>query len=306
VLVSGTAGTGKSSLAAHFADAVCQRGERCLYFAFEESPKQIIRNMRGIGLDLARWVDKGLLKFHASRPSLQGLETHLSQIHKHITNYKPRAVVIDPVSNLVSIGSDTEVNSMLLRLVDFLKIQQITGFFTSLTSGGAVLEGTELGISSLMDTWLLLRDIELNGERNRGIYVLKSRGMRHSNQIREFLLTDNGIRLVDVYLGPEGVLTGSSRQAQEAREAAATMAEKQELERRQRELERKRLAMEAQIAALRIAFEVEEQESLKSITQEQGRESTRQQERMQMAVSRRANGTSGNRKNGSTRKESKR
>jgi circadian clock protein KaiC len=306
VLISGTAGTGKSSLAAHFADSLCRRGERCLYFAFEESPKQIIRNMRGLGIDLGNWVEKGLLKFHASRPSLQGLETHLSQIHKHIKDNKPRAVIIDPISNLLTVGSNTEVNSMLLRLVDFLKMQQITGVFTSLTSGGAVLEGTELGISSLMDTWLLLRDIELNGERNRGICILKSRGMPHSNQLREFLLTPNGIRLVDVYLGPEGVLTGSSRKAQEAREAAAALTEKQELERKQRDLERKRIAMEAQIAALRSSFEVEEQESLKSIGEEQGRESMRQQERMQMAVSRKANGISGTRKNGSAKKEGKR
>src|SRR5687767_945967 len=177
VLVSGTAGTGKSTLCAHFADATCQRGEKCLYFAFEESPSQIIRNMRGIGINLQRWVDQGLLRFYATRPSLQGLETHLSQIHKHIRDFDTHAVVIDPISNLVNVGNAIEVNSMLLRLVDFLKMNQITAFFTNLTSGGAVLEGTELGMSSLMDTWLLLRDIELNGERNRGIYVLKSRGM---------------------------------------------------------------------------------------------------------------------------------
>jgi circadian clock protein KaiC len=306
ILVSGTAGTGKSSLSAHFADAVCRGGEKCLYFAFEESPSQIIRNMRGLGIDLGASVSKGLLRFHASRPALQGLETHLSHIHKMVRDFKPAAVVIDPISNLVSVGNTMEVNSMLLRLVDLLKMQQVTSLFTNLSSAGTALEGTELGISSLMDTWLLLRDIELNGERNRGLYVLKSRGMAHSNQIREFLLTSDGIRLVDVYLGPEGVLTGSARLAQEAKEKAATLAEQQELYRKQRDLQRRREAMEAQIAAMRASFEIEEQEALKSIDQEQGREQIRQQDRMQMAASRKANGTSAPKRNGSPRKESKR
>ena len=306
ILVSGTAGTGKSSLAAHFADAVCRGGERCLYFAFEESPSQIIRNMRGIGLDLAGWVNKGLLRFHASRPSLQGLETHLSQIHKIVKDFKPSAVMIDPISNLVSVGNTMEVNSMLLRLVDLLKMQQVTAFFTNLSGAGAALEGTDLGISSLIDTWLLLRDIELNGERNRGMYVLKSRGMAHSNQIREFLLTSEGIKLVDVYLGPEGVLTGSSRKAQEAKEVAAALAEDQELKRKQRELRSKREAMEAQIAAMRASFELVEQEALKELDQEQEREQTRQQDRIQMAVSRKADGASSSKGNGRSRKESRR
>jgi circadian clock protein KaiC len=306
ILVSGTAGTGKSSLAAHFADAACRRGERCLYFAFEESPSQIMRNMRGLGLDLASCVSKGLLRFQAARPSLQGLETHLSHIHKMVKDFKPDAVVIDPVSNLVSVGNPTEVNAMLLRLVDLMKMQQVTAFFTNLSSAGTSLEGTELGISSLMDTWLLLRDIELNGERNRGLYVLKSRGMAHSNQIREFLLTSEGIKLVDVYLGPEGVLTGSSRQAQEAKERAAMLTERQDLERKRRELQRKREAMEAQIAAMRASFEDEEQEAMKEIDQEQGREEIRAQDRLQMAVSRKVNGASASKRNGSSRKESKR
>jgi circadian clock protein KaiC len=306
ILVSGSAGTGKSSLAAHFADAACRGGERCLYFAFEESPSQIIRNMRGIGMDLGGWVGKGLLKFHASRPSLQGLETHLSHIQKLVKQFKPAAVVIDPVSNLVNVGNPLEVNSMLLRLVDRLKMDQVTAFFTNLIPGGSAVESTEVGISSLMDTWLLLRDIEINGERNRGIYVLKSRGMAHSNQIREFLLTSEGIRLVDVYLGPEGVLTGSSRQAQEAKERAARVAERQELERKQRELQRRREAMEVQIAGMRASFEAEEQEALKEIDQEQGRSQARQQDRLQMAISRKANGANASRKNGSARKESRR
>jgi circadian clock protein KaiC len=304
VLVSGTAGTGKSTLCAHFADATCQRGEKCLYFAFEESPSQIIRNMRGIGINLQRWVDQGLLRFYATRPSLQGLETHLAQIHKHIKDFGPDAVVIDPISNLVNVGNTMEVNSMLLRLVDFLKMNQITAFFTNLTSGGAVLEGTELGMSSLMDTWLLLRDIELNGERNRGIYVLKSRGMAHSNQIREFTITPQGVKLVEVYLGSEGVLTGSARRAQEAKEKALTLSQQQDLDRKQRALERKRRAMEAQIAAIQAAFESDEQEALASIEEDRGRESALVQDRMQMAISRKSEPTA--KKNGSPKKVGKR
>jgi circadian clock protein KaiC len=287
VLVSGTAGTGKTSLAAHFADAVCRRGERCLYFAFEESPSQIIRNMRSIGIDLEPWVKKNRLVFHASRPTFSGLETHLATIYKQVTDFKPDAVIIDPISNLITVGRTAEVNSMLLRLIDVLKSRQITALLISLTAGNAVLDATDLGVSSLMDTWLLLRDIELNGERNRGLYVLKSRGMAHSNQIREFLLTENGIRLVDVYLGSSGVLTGSSRLAQEAKERAEAMSRQQELERKKIELERKREAMEAQIAANRAAFGTQEAELLKTIEEEENREKSLQQDRNRMAASRR-------------------
>jgi circadian clock protein KaiC len=286
VLVSGTAGTGKSSLSAHFVDAACRRGERCLYFAFEESPRQIIRNMQSIGINLEPWVKTGLLIFHAARPTLFGLETHLATIHKHLRDFKPDAVVIDPISNLLSVGKGAEVNSMLLRLVDLLKSQQITAFLVSLTSGGTALEGTELGISSLMDTWLLLRDIELNGERNRGLYVLKSRGMSHSNQIREFLLTEDGIRLINAYLGPSGVLTGSSRLAQEAKERVEAQARQAEVERKKLELQRKRDAMEAQIAATRAAFSAEEAELVKSIALTEQREQRMEQDRNEMAVSR--------------------
>jgi circadian clock protein KaiC len=286
ILVSGTAGTGKTSLSAHFVDAACRRGERCVYYAFEESPSQIIRNMQSVGINLEPWVKNGRLIFHAARPTLFGLETHLATIHKQIRDFKPDSVVIDPISNLVTVGKGVEVNSMLLRLVDLLKSRQITAFLVSLTSGGAVLEGTELGISSLMDTWLLLRDIELNGERNRGLYVLKSRGMPHSNQIREFLLTERGIRLINAYLGPSGVLTGSSRLAQEAKERVEAMTRRAEAEREKLELRRKREAMEAQIAATRAAFTAEEAELLKAITEHEQREQRVEQDRNEMALSR--------------------
>lgn len=268
ILVSGTAGTGKTSLAASFADATCRRGERCLYFAFEESQQQLIRNMRSIGIDLLPWIEKGLLNFHASRPTLHGLESHLVTIHKLVSDFGPRVVVVDPLSNFTSAGSTLEVRSMLLRLIDYLKAEQITAFFTSLTSGGDSLERTETEVSSIIDTWLLLRDIELAGERNRGLFVLKSRGMAHSNQIREFRLTSQGIDLLEVYAGPEGVLTGSMRAAQEARERAAAVSRGQELERKQRELERKRKALEARIEAMRAEFEAAEEEARLLVSQD--------------------------------------
>jgi circadian clock protein KaiC len=198
ILVSGTAGTGKSSVCAHFVDAACRRRERCLYIASEESPKQFIRNMRSIGINLNSWVEKGLLRFHALRSTFYSLEMHLAVWHKIINELKPQVVVVDPITTFISEGDPNEVKAMLTRVIDLLKMRQITGMFTSLTSGEHHnLEQSEVGISSIMDTWLFLRDIERNGERNRGLYVLKSRGMAHSNQIREFLLTDHGIDLVE-------------------------------------------------------------------------------------------------------------
>jgi len=257
VLISGTSGTGKSSLAAYFADATCRRGEKCIYFAYEESEDQILRNMLSIGLDLKPWVEKGLLIIHASRPMHHGLELHLATMQRLVKREQPAAVVIDPISNLESVGSVFDVSAMLIRLVDFLKLNGVTGLFISLTSGGSSFEKTDVGMSSVMDTWLLLRDIELNGERNRGLYVLKSRGMHHSNQIREFLISDKGIDLVDVYLGPEGVLTGSARVAQEQQEQNRRLLESEEAERRRTALERRRRALEAQIATLQAELESE-------------------------------------------------
>jgi circadian clock protein KaiC len=246
VLVSGTAGTGKTTLAASFAHETAKRGERVLYLAFEESPHQLVRNMRSIGLDLERHIDKGLLRMHASRPTFYGLEMHLVQIHRMVTEFKPSAVVIDPISNFSSSGGRDDAALMLLRLVDYLKAQQITAILTHLTSGDSAAEATDVGVSSIIDTWLLLRNIEVGGERNRGLYVLKSRGMKHSNQIREFVLTPEGIQLLDVYVGPEGVLTGSMRAAQEAREQAAALALREEIEAKQREVDRLRAALELQ------------------------------------------------------------
>jgi circadian clock protein KaiC len=282
ILVSGTAGTGKTSLAAHFADATCRRGERCLYLAFEEAPQQLARNMRSIGVDLGPWLKKGLLRVEASRPTLYGIEMHLALIHKMVKDFDPQVVILDPISNFASAGTETDAETMLLRLIDFLKSRQITAMFVNLTGGGNALERTDMGVSSLIDTWILLRDIELAGERNRGLYVLKSRGMKHSNQIREFLITSEGIRLEDVYVGPEGVLTGSMRAAQEDREKAAALARGQELNRRQRELARRRAALEAQFAALRSEFQAVEDEE--KILAEQDREIAQQIESSRSAA----------------------
>jgi circadian clock protein KaiC len=282
ILVSGTAGTGKTSLAAHFVDAACRRGERCVYFASEEGPDQIVRNMRSIGIELAGWIKKRLLRFVASRPTSYGLEMHLLTMHKAVSEFGPQVVVIDPITSYLSLGSDLEVKAMLTRLVDFLKSRLITAFFTDL-SRHSDLEETEIGISSLMDTWLLLRDIETNGERNRGIYVLKSRGMAHSNQIREFLLTDHGIDLLDVYRGPEGVLTGSARAAQEAKENAETLQRHKQTDRKQRSLDHKRKALEARIAEMRAEFAAAEEEAKKEIAQQRGREQVLVETRHEMA-----------------------
>jgi len=310
ILVSGTAGTGKTSLAAHFAAETCRRGERCLYLAFEESPSQLFRNMRSIGLELEPYAKKGLLRMHASRPTLYGLEMHLVQIHKMVSELDPAVVIIDPISNFVSGGTSRDTQSMLLRLIDFLKARQVTAFFTHLTSGatsgGTSWEGTDVGVSSLIDTWLLVRDIELAGERNRGLYVLKSRGMPHSNQIREFVITPRGIDLQDVYIGAEGVLTGSMRAAQEAREKAQALARRQEEARRLREVDAKRAALEAQVAALQAEMKALSEEGKLLAEQDQAREDVLSEQRDATARRRGADPESaGVRNDGNERKKAR-
>ncbi len=291
ILVSGTAGAGKSSLAAHFVDAACRRGERCLAFVFEESPRQVVRNMRSIGLDLQPWIDRGLLEYHASRPALHGLEMHLSRMHRAIDRFRPDVVVLDPVSSLLSVAAIGDVQATLTRLVDHLKVQGITALMTNLTHGKTEQERTDAEISSIVDTWLLLVTLESSGERNRGLYVLKSRGMGHSNQIREFLLTDHGVELVDVYAGSGGVLTGSARLTQEARERAAELAQKQELERKQRTLARRRAAFEAELTALRAKFEAEQADLATGLDEDRTRVARLRDDRQDIAASRRADTT---------------
>ena len=287
ILVSGSSGSGKSTLAAHFANAVCVSGQRCSYFAFEESPSQILRNTRAIGLDLQRWIEQGLLQIHASRPSMWGLEMHLVLLNKLVLEHAPAAVILDPISAMSTAGTGADVRAMLVRFVDAMKVHGITAMFTSLTDARGVEAMTEVGVSSLMDSWLLLRDIELGGERNRGLYVLKSRGMAHSNQIREFVIGEGGIDLLDVYVGSEGVLTGSMRLAQESREKEAEISRAQELERRRRALERSRHALESQIAVMRSDLATQEEEL--RILELEGVESRRRSEhdRQEMSRSRR-------------------
>jgi circadian clock protein KaiC len=286
VLVTGSAGTGKTSIAAHFAFATCKRGERCLYLAFEESPSQLMRNMRSIGVNLEPYRRNGLLQIHSSRPTLLGLEAHLVQIHKTVSEFEPTTVIVDPISNFISSGSAADAQAMLLRLIDFLKTKQITAMFTHLTQGGSPAEATDMGVSSLIDTWLLVRDIEVGGERNRGLYVIKSRGMAHSNQVREFLISSRGLRLQEVYVGPEGVLTGSLRAVQEAREKAATLTRRQEIALKQRDVEKRRAATRAQIAALEVELDAAELEAGLIATQDEARERILTEGRTAMATRR--------------------
>lgn len=268
ILVSGSAGTGKTSIAASFINEACNNNERCLFFAFEESPQQIIRNMKSVGIDLQRHVDKGILHFFASRPTLYGLEMHLVAIHKAIRKVKPKVIVLDPITNLITVGSFSDVKAMLVRLIDYLQNEQITVMFTALSFNTSVNDQTDDGVSSLVDSWILVKDIEFNGERNRGLYIIKARGMKHSNQIREFIITDKGLKLVDVYLGPEGVLTGSAREAQMLLEQTSEVLHGHAVGIKNRELSRKRKVLESKIDNLRTEFESAEEELNKIYAEE--------------------------------------
>ena len=297
VLVAGTAGSGKTSLAAHFVRAAAARGERCLWFAFEESPSQIIRNMRSIGIDLEPAVKQGRLRFCAERPTGVGLEMHLLNVHREVTTFRPQIAVLDPITNFTALGNSQEIRAMLTRLIDFFKMQQVTALFTTLTGSTGPLEATDSGVSSLMDTWLLLRDIENGGERNRVMYLLKSRGMAHSNQVREFLLTDHGIALREVYLGPSGaLLTGSVRNIQETLEKSEALLRQQAAESRQRNLARKRQAVAAQIAVLQAECDVEQTELQQGIDQDTLRAQVSALDRIQLGRQRQAEPAQKNRR----------
>ena len=287
VLISGTAGTGKTTMGIRFAAETCARGEHCLYLAFEESPAQLARNMASVGVQLEPWIRKGLLRIDAARPTAFGLERHLTTIHRSIAEFSPRAVVVDPITSFLGAANSRDARAMLTRLVDFLKQQQVTALFTCLTGAGEKLEETEVGLSSIVDAWLLLRDVEFEGERNRTLYVLKARGTAHSNQLREYLITPRGIEILDAYLGPEGVLTGSARLAQEARDLAAKVARDQQVEGQRLVLERKRRALDAQIARLRLEFEAEQSAAEHLIAQDLEREQVLTTDREAMAHSRR-------------------
>ncbi|WP_336515058.1 circadian clock protein KaiC [Pollutibacter soli] len=255
ILVSGTAGTGKTSIVATTVNAACNRNERCLFFAFEESPQQIIRNMRSIGLDLQKHVDAGLLVFSATRPTVYGLEMHLVNMHKKIQEYNPKLVIVDPISNLLTTGILGDVKLFLMRLLDYLQSKGITGMFTALNLNSVITEKSDEGVSSLVDAWITVKDIETNGERNKGLYIMKSRGMKHSNRIREFVITDEGLTLVDVFIGPEGVLTGSARESQELLNETGSELRGYALSRNNKAIDRKRKVLESKIAALNEEFD---------------------------------------------------
>ncbi|MDW0170668.1 MAG: circadian clock protein KaiC [Nitrososphaeraceae archaeon] len=271
ILISGTAGTAKTTIGAYFANAQCKNNEKTVYFAFEESPQQLIRNMKSIGIDLEKHIKKGLLRIDSSRPSLNGLELHLLKLRKLIQEFKPTTIIIDPISNLISVGSAIEVRSMLVRLIDMLKANNITAMFTSLNKQTDSFRPdlAEESVSSLVDTWITVRDMEGIGERNRGIFIIKSRGMGHSNQVREFVISSNGIELLDVELGPNGILTGAARQTHRLKKTASEIELQNEINRKDREIVRKRKVLEANIESLRNEFEsVEEELSVLKTTEE--------------------------------------
>jgi circadian clock protein KaiC len=292
VLVSGQAGTGKTSLAAKFAESTCKRGEKCLFFLFEESESQVRRNMKSIGIDLDPWVDQGLLRFQAIRPTAYSLEMHLSMMLKLISESSPSAVVVDPISNLYPVGDDIQIRSMLMRLIDYIKGLQVTGLFTNLTTGfvaGAyAVEATQAHVSSLMDTWLLLKNVEGNGERNRVFSIVKARGLAHSNQVREFVLSDKGIEILDLYQGGGQVLFGTARIAQENQERADRLLKVEEIGRKKRELEQKRRFVENEIATIRENFSLEEEELKILLDQDMQREKDITRDNRGMGTSRRA------------------
>jgi circadian clock protein KaiC len=288
ILISGIAGTGKTSIAAAFVDSFCRKGQSAMYFSFEESPDQIIRNMRSIGFDLSQWVRKGLLQIHAVRPQLYGLEMHLASVHKLVTKFKPDGVVMDPVTNLSCIGDSDEIKAMLTRLIDFLKNQGVTSVYTSLTGGENAAEQSEVGISSLMDTWLLLRILETEGERNRVLDVLKSRGMAHSNQVREFVLSNDGIQLLDVYVGPGFVLTGAARMTQEAKDSAQMIADQRAAEKLRRDLDHEKAALKAQMGSLKIKLNNVQDESNFAAKRDRQRLDSLRKERREIAIARKA------------------
>ncbi|HET9718603.1 MAG TPA: circadian clock protein KaiC [Solirubrobacteraceae bacterium] len=290
VLVSGTAGSGKTSLAARFLEAGCQRGERGVLFAFEESPDQIIRNMRSVGIDLEPWVAAGQLRIDAVRPAAYGLETHLARMHRVIEEFQPTLAVLDPVSGLD--GEAFELKSVISRKIDDMKGRGITAMMTTLAQSAD--DGSGLGVSSLIDTWIDLSNIELDGERNRGVNILKSRGMAHSNQVREFQLTDNGIYIRDVYAGDHGVLMGSARRAQEARDRAEKIGQEVAADAKRRLLATRRSALEAQIAAIRDQLESETLELQAQIEAGERRERQLEADRASVAVGRTGAPASGN------------
>lgn len=291
ILVTGRAGTGKTTLAGYFAQATCDRGERCLYLATEESPQQILRNLHSISLDLNPYVEQELLQFDAVRPSNYNLEMRLFKIHKWIKEFEPRAIIVDPMSNLILSGSVTQTKSFFMRLIDYLKSKQITVFLTNLTSGDTEYdqEKTEVGVSSLMDTWIELQIIKVNGERNRILYALKSRGMPHSNQVREFIVNSQGVNLVEVYLGDGKVLTGTERINQELAEKALAKKRQQNIELKKRDFEREKQLLQAQVDALQMQLATQDQKFALLLEEDQEKQNITAENRASMGKMRHIN-----------------
>ena len=288
ILVTGTPGTGKTSIASTFADAACRRGERCLYIAFEEGREQIFRNMRSIGIDLGAWAAKGLLRVHAGRPTVAGLETHILTMHRLSDEFKPKVVVIDPISNLAEVGNQVDVKAMLSRLIDHFKSNGVTTLFSSLVTKGSIEETSGVGISSLMDTWIQLEDIEKSGEHNRGLFILKSRGMAHSNQIREFLLTDRGIDLLDVPVSSGELLMGSARVAMERQGMEEERQGRVEIDRKKRLFELKRREKAAQVASIETGFQAEAEDFKEYLRTETNRQEAARKTRSALGRARKA------------------
>jgi circadian clock protein KaiC len=288
ILVSGSAGTGKTSFAAAFADSVCRAGQKCLYISFEESPEQLVRNMGSVGFDLKRWTTRGLLQFRSQRVTMYGLENHLANLHQWVEDFSPSSVIMDPVTSFVGEGQVGEIEAMLVRTIDYLKGRGTTAFFTTLSQGGHQVEESDVSISSLIDTWLHLRPIEQGGERTRGLVVIKSRGMAHSNQLREYVLTDTGVKLLDVYVGSGPVLMGSAREVQEAQDRERAVEATQDFERHQRELEVERRALDAQIEAMRVRLDSMTAEIQDTRARERLRKVRMGKERNRMQITRKA------------------
>ncbi|SMQ85555.1 circadian clock protein KaiC [Devosia lucknowensis] len=268
ILISGVAGSGKSSLSASFVGAAASRGERSIYFSFEESQEQVVRNMRSIGLDLQPMIESGLVHYVAARPTSYSLEMHLAIMLREVVRFDPKLVVLDPISAFIDTGDALEVQSMLLRMVDFLKNRGITAVFTHLMHNQDGNVATDAGLSSLMDAWVLMLNREVNGEFNRELYLLKARGTSHSNQVREFVMSDGGIRLLPPYLGENGALTGSARKSEEARARRAEVARLDEIERIRVEVETRRRKAQAQIESLQAEIDADERELRAALSRE--------------------------------------
>ena len=267
VYITGPSGAGKTSISSSFANGACSRGERALFLAFEESSDQIIRNMKSIGLSLDKWVNEKLLYFYTARATTNSLEGHLDNIMTMVREVEPTCVVLDPISAFRPIANENETKLMLIRLNDYLRARKITTVFTALSSDGEYSEHADVQLSSIADTWIVVRIMDYKGERNNVMQLMKSRGMSHSRQMKEMYFTGNGLKLQNVYQGPEGVLTGAARIGQEKYEKLKEARNVIEIDKNRKKIERKKSLLEASIEALKHEYE-EELEALHAAIEE--------------------------------------